>query len=254
MATYRDRGFVLKTKEIRDTDRHYSIFTEHHGKVVVLAKGSRCGRSKMAPHMGSFGMVDLMIAKGKMIDRLAGASLAVPYGGIMGSLEKTALLQSFLLTVDALTKRELPEARIFRLIGELQESLSGAVFRTAASGRNTLFDAAASKLLDILGFAVELSRCVSCRGDLVPSGNALSVLRGGIECASCRDEMSITVAPETIKAMRYFRSEPLCAALALQISPKVQRDMSFITELLLAHHLDSRFSTLHYLNAVQASG
>jgi DNA repair protein RecO (recombination protein O) len=63
MATYRDKGIVLRSKTLRDADRHYVIFTERHGKVLILAKGSRRGKSKMSPHLGSFGVVDIMIAR-----------------------------------------------------------------------------------------------------------------------------------------------------------------------------------------------
>ncbi|HSD12623.1 MAG TPA: DNA repair protein RecO, partial [Patescibacteria group bacterium] len=149
MATYRDKGIVLRTRTLRDADRHYAIFTERHGKVLILAKGSRRGKSKMAPHLGSFGVVDLMIAKGRVIDRLAGADLVRPYRTLMDSLEKTALAQGVLLTVDAMTKRELPEERVFALLAEWFAALD-ACAAPESGRRHLLFDAAVARLMDIL--------------------------------------------------------------------------------------------------------
>ncbi len=247
MPTYRDKGFVLKIRGLRDADRHYAIFTRHHGKIVVLAKGSRKGSSKLAPHLGTFGMVDVMVARGKVIDRLAGASVVASRGRIMESLEKTALLQGFLVAVDALTKRDLPDERVFDLIDDVQRALTDDETMLPGSGRSLLFDAACARLLDILGFGVELGECVSCRNTLVPHGNAMNVIRGGVECASCRDGMAMSVSPETIKAMRFLRSGPLGTVTLLRVPQKTRHDVGFVTDLLLTHHLESRFAALHYL-------
>jgi DNA repair protein RecO (recombination protein O) len=250
MPTYRDKGFVLKARGLRDADRHYAIFTQYHGKIVVLAKGSRKGSSKLAPHLGTFGMVDVMVARGRVIDRLAGASIVVSHGRIMESLEKTALLQSFLIAVDALTKRELPDERIFALIDEVQRTLVADTAMLPGTGRSLLFDAACARLLDLLGFGVELGECVTCRNALVPEGNAMNIIRGGIECAGCRDGMAMLVSPETIKAMRYLRTGPLEAVPLLRMPQKTRHDVGFVTDLLLTHHLESRFSALQYLRQV----
>ena len=250
MATYRDKGFVLRTRELRDAYRHYAVFTQQHGKIVVLAKGSRRGTSKMAPHLAAFGVVDLMIARGRVIDRLAGASIAVSHHDIIVSLEKTALLQSFLVAVDALTKRDLPDERIFDLIADLERTLAEDTSIVAGSGRSLLFDAATARLLDLLGFAVELGECVSCRTMLVPDGNAMNIISGGIECASCRDTMAMGISPETIKAMRYIRSGPLAGIPLLRMPQRTRHDIAFVTDLLLTHHLESRFAALHYLRQV----
>jgi DNA repair protein RecO (recombination protein O) len=247
MATYRDKGFVLKVRGLRDADRHYAIFTRDHGKIVVLAKGSRKGSSKLSPHLGSFGMVDIMVARGRVIDRLAGASLVDRRPSILDSLEKTALLQSFLVAVDALTKRDLPDERVFLLIDEVQRALADATGAVVGSGRSLLFDAACARFLDILGFGVELGECVGCRAALVPDGNAMNIIRGGIECGDCRDAMAMAVSPDTIKALRYLRSAPLSTVTQLRMPARARHDVAFVTDLMLTHHLESRFAALHYL-------
>jgi DNA repair protein RecO (recombination protein O) len=249
MPTYRDRGVVLRTKTLRDADRHYVIYTEHHGKIVVLAKGSRRGKSKMSPHLGSFGMVDLMVAKGRVIDRLAGAGLAESCRGIITSLSKTALAQGFLLAVDTMTKRELPDDRLFALVREFLLALDAAP-EPEPGTRSLAFDAAAAKLMDLLGFGLELGECVSCRSALVPEGNAVNVARGGVECASCRDPLAATASADAIKALRFLRAEPIAAAALLRLGDRARREVGFLTDLLLTAHLEGRFTALHYLKTV----
>ena len=203
----------------------------------------------MAPHMASFGVVDLMIAQGRVIDRLAGASLSARFINLRDSLEKTALTQSMFLATDALTKQVLPDARIFALLQDFLGVLDTAGENTN-SGRDLLFDAAAIKLLDLLGFGLELDVCVHCREKLVPQGNAIAILRGGVECLRCRDSMSMAVRGETIKVFRFFRHEPLRTIRILRLHPHIKREVTFIMDLLLTHHLEDRFTALHYLRAV----
>ena len=249
MPTFRENAVVLRTKALRDADRHYVLFTEGHGKMTVLAKGSRKGKSKMAPHLASFGIVDVMIAKGRVIDRLAGASLVRPYKQLLRSLQRTALVQSFLLAVDSLTKRELPDERTFRLITEFLEAADNGP-EPEEGERGMAFDAGIARLLDVLGFALELRECVRCRAALVPDGNALSVLRGGTECAACRNPLSTSVSSAAIKAMRFFRSEPIAAVALLRLSSGTRREIAFLTDLLLSSQIEHRFHALRYMKAV----
>lgn len=249
MPTFRENAVVLRTKALRDADRHYILFTETRGKMTVLAKGSRKGKSKMAPHLASFGVVDVMVAKARVIDRLAGASLVRPFKNLMRSLSRTALAQSFLLAVDSLTKRDLPDERTYRVITEFLEAVDIGP-EPDLNERSLAFDAGVARLFDILGFALELHECVRCREPLVPDGNALNILRGGVECASCREPMATPVSSAAIKAMRFFRSEPVAATALLRLSPATRYEVGFLTDLLLSSQIEHRFHALRYMKSV----
>lgn len=250
MPTYRDRGIVLRARPMKDDDRHYTVFTEGHGKVSLLAKGMRKTRSKMSPHMAAFGIVELMVARGKRMDRLAGANLASVNRGVMDSLGKTALAQSFLLAVDSLTRRELPEQRIFALLREFMEVIERSD-STEKGYRNMIFDTAVVKLLDILGLGLEVDVCVVCRRAPEPEGNGLDTLKGGIECASCRTETSHPIGGDTVKVLRFMRSEPLRYSLMLRMDEQTRRQVAYIVEVLLTSHLEARFDPLRYMESVR---
>lgn len=248
MPTYRDRGIVLKIQPLRDADRRYAIFTEHHGKISVLAQGTRRGKSKLSPHLAVFGVVDLMVARGRRWDRLAGAAAAQAFNGILESLPKTAVAQSFLLTVNALTKPELQEDRIFRLLVEFLAAVERSVTPTAG-GRSAIFDAAALKLLGILGFAPEFDVCVHCRGEIGAVACGLSIHRGGLECPACRDRLSLPLSVAAVAALRALRREPLTVCPS-DWSPNQATEVRRAVDALLCHHLEERFAALAYLKAV----
>ena len=247
MSTWRDKAIVLKRRSLRDADRHYTVFTEKRGKTVILAKGSRCGKSKMTPHLALPGIVDIMVAEGRLIDRLAGAALSRPFRSLLDSLPKMAAAQSFLLAVDALTRRELPDERVFHL---LHDFLAAIDEMPAVDERHPAFDVAIFKLLDLLGQGLELDACVRCRQAAPPHGNALNILSGGLECPDCRDPAAMDLSSAAGAHLRRFRVATLAAAAAEAASSPARQELRFIIDLSLAAHLESRLPALKYLQAV----
>lgn len=251
MPTWRDNAIVLRKRTLRDADRHFVLFTEKHGKVVLLAKGSRGGKSKMAPHMSSFGVVEVMAAQGRLIDRLAGASLARPWAGIFASLPKMAVAQSFLLAVDALTKRDLPDERIFHLIAEFLEALDSAPDHQTGE-RTAIFDAGLLKLLALLGHALELDACTRCRRPAAPRGNALNLIAGGLECPLCRDPAAMSLSLPVIEALRLLRVRSL-AETAITDHSAVRAELLLISDLALAVQAEMRLPAMKYLRSMTRS-
>jgi DNA repair protein RecO (recombination protein O) len=250
MPTFRDKAVVLKVRSLRDADRQYVVFTEGHGKMSLLAKGTRRGRSKMSPHMASFGVVDIMVARGRVADRLAGASLTRSHVGIASSLRKTAAAQGFMLTVDALTRREQPDERVFGIVTEFL----GALDRSpeppqSASIGWPLFAGASIRLLDVLGFAPELGGCVRCRR---PFGgfeaSYYDFLHGGFSCAACTPAHSEPAVAGLIAELRRLRETAL-ASLAFEASLVSSRALGRTVEALLAAHVD-RLPAVEYMRAV----
>jgi len=250
MPYYRDKAIVLRVRGLRDHDRHYTVFTAEHGKVTLLAKGLRKTRSKMSPHMAAFGVVDVMIARGKILDRLAGANMIEPRRGVLDSLERSAVVQAFHLAVDGLTRFDYPEQRIFDLLQEFVQVIEDLP-EWAFTSRTIAFDAAVLKLLDILGHGLELDVCVSCRNKFAFDGNAMNILRGGVECRDCRGGASSPVSGDTIKVLRFLRFAQLRAAPALRMNLNIRRQVAFFTDILLTSHLEARFDPLRYMNSVR---
>ena len=76
--TYQDKAITLKRIDIKEADRLFVFYTKEHGKVEAVARGVKKINSKMAGHLEPLGIVDLMIARGKSIDQVAGAARRGP--------------------------------------------------------------------------------------------------------------------------------------------------------------------------------
>jgi DNA repair protein RecO (recombination protein O) len=252
-VTFRDQAIVLKISPQRDADRRYLVYTRRFGKLDLLAKGTRRGRSKMSPHMGWFGVVEIMVARGKFSDRLAGASLVRHYRQVVESLAATAATQSLLLTVDSLTRRDQPDEAIFDLVEQYLAAMADTDVlrdlsrRQEADRVELLTDAARLKLLDLVGFGPELDCCVSCRSELGDQP-AMNFFRGGLECRRCRQADSLPLLPATRERLRELRRQPF-GELAIVSAPHLP--VARLIESLLLGHLGDRQPSAAFLRKVR---
>ncbi len=169
MSTYVTTGFVLNARAWREGDRLYTIYTERQGKVELIAAGSQKSASKLAPHLAPFAQVEVMVARGKQFDRLAGASVHEVYLKPPYELPTVVLGTALLEVVDALTRPLEPEPRLHLLLqGALKElgglPPAGDSWRAPARWLLAHFFVEALKLT---GFGVQLAHCEQCRGELI---------------------------------------------------------------------------------------
>ena len=75
MSTYVTTGLVLQVRAHQESSRLYTIYTRDFGKIEVMAAGSLKISSKLSPHLLPLNEVEIMVAHGKVRDRLAGAKL-----------------------------------------------------------------------------------------------------------------------------------------------------------------------------------
>ena len=65
---YRTEGIVLRRQDLGEADRLTTVYTLHHGKLRLVAKGVRRLRSRKAGHLEPFTRVALLIARGRELD------------------------------------------------------------------------------------------------------------------------------------------------------------------------------------------
>lgn len=73
--THNTQGIVLSQKDWRENDRLFLIYTKDFGKLQLLGVGMKKIKSKLAGHLTTPGMVDLMLVKSRNFDRIGSAYL-----------------------------------------------------------------------------------------------------------------------------------------------------------------------------------
>ncbi|MDP2933050.1 MAG: DNA repair protein RecO [bacterium] len=240
MSTFHTTGIVLRVSPSGENDRRASIYTHDFGKLEVFAKSARRIQSKLSPHLEPLTLVDCFIARGQ-VDHLAGIERQDRFIGVRGSLEQLTSAWWAAELVDALTRPDHPDPRIFRLLQiwiTMVETANGQIpeyFRLVF----------VITLFDYLGYGLHSDGCVKCKKE-----NDLdwlfSARDGGLVCRDCRAHAApggIVLAPAARQALASMTAKefPIFDAAAFAALPeKIAR---LISDRLIAEHLDRPLAT-----------
>jgi DNA repair protein RecO (recombination protein O) len=86
--TYKATGINLKSTPLGENDRLVTILTREHGLVRAVAAGSRKLQSKLGGRSEPFVVNELLIAKGRSLDKITQAETLESYPGLGQDLKK----------------------------------------------------------------------------------------------------------------------------------------------------------------------
>ena len=141
-------GFILHHRPFRDSSQILDIVTRDHGKVAVVARGSRGSKSRLAGVLRPFLPLRVSWVAKSDLGTLTGAEVAGPPAGMTGD----ALLSAYYVNELLLNflHRHDPQPEIFSLYEQVLRSLVGSA-EVAACLRAFEFE-----FLTLLGYAVNL--------------------------------------------------------------------------------------------------
>lgn len=229
--TYKTKAIVLKSKAWPRNARLYTLYSEKFGKIKGVAAGVQKIKSKVAGHLQPFTIVEVMMAKGRSIDRLAQGRFLKGYSSF--GQDFSALIRgSYVLEIiDALTNEGIADFQIWQLIEELFEELHeqslwgiGQFDHHQEAKFDLLVRLFALKLLDQFGFRPELYACLLCRKKLEEHDLFFSVSQSGMFCRSCRTDRypHQEVPIEMVKLLRSSLSQSLPQLARLVVQPTIQ--------------------------------
>jgi len=102
VGVYKTEGIIFKKADLSDTDRLLTVYTKKFGKILVRAKGVGKRESKLKSLIEPFNIYELMLARSKTIDVLAGSWPTKEFNFLRGNLEALALAIYFAELVDKL--------------------------------------------------------------------------------------------------------------------------------------------------------
>ena len=148
---YKTQCIILARKNVGETDRILSIFTNEYGKLRVIAKGIRRINSRRAPHLEIFSHVRLVIRQGKVIDGITEAETVESFPGIRSDLSHVSIGYYLCETVDTLLAQRQEHSDVFALLLHALRELDSNLVPNLPifAGRITM------ELLRTLGFVAQ---------------------------------------------------------------------------------------------------
>lgn len=242
-------AITLTRRDSGEADRLAVLLTREEGRVVVVARGARRPRSKLAHLLEPFTLSECRVIHGRGdIATLADGHPIETFRALRA--EPIAYARASLLCEAADRGTEAGEAQpaLFALLGDC--------LRRLAEGR----DGEAVELYYLLhvaklaGYAPQFGECAAC-GAPLPSGNALfEVEAGGMLCDACfPGDAGIALGDEERAAGEGLLRLKLGAALACELPPATLRLLLRVARSHTRHCLDVPLRSLSVLASLEAS-
>ncbi|MUG98408.1 DNA repair protein RecO, partial [Scytonema sp. UIC 10036] len=185
--TYKTTGINLKTQAIGESDRLVTILTREFGLIRAVAPGSRKHNSSLGGRSGMFVVNELLIAKGRSLDKITQAQTIKSYPGLAKNLGKLAASQYLAEVVLCQALSEQPQEELYELLNEhlsrIEELPSHEPSAVVAYLAHGLFH-----LLAIAGLTPQVQACCLTGNTLTPDFTnpdwqvGFSIPTGGTVC------------------------------------------------------------------------
>lgn len=239
MATYRDRGIVLRSFDLGEADRIITFMTEGRGKVRAVAKGVRRTKSRFGGRLEVTNHVELTLYEGRSLDTITQADLLEHFRPVRENLDRLARVMPLLEVVDAVTFEGRSDPRLYHM-------LLGAIRALAEADAPLIVPAFFWKLLAHEGMRPEVACCASCgrEDDLV----AFELTEGGVLCRRCR--RGTRLSPEALALLRRILGGQLVSVLGEGPST-AGHEVEHLATTALEHLLERRLRAAGALGGTQ---
>ncbi|MEH2330833.1 DNA repair protein RecO [Nostoc sp.] len=165
--TYKATGINLKTQALGESDKIVTILTREFGLIRAVAPGSRKHNSSLGGRSGMFVVNELLIAKGRSLDKITQAQTLKTYPGLAKDLGKLAASQYLAEIVLCEALSEQPQEELYDLFNEHLHRLE-AVSSANLSGVLAHLAHAVFHLLALAGLTPQVQICCLSQRSLKP--------------------------------------------------------------------------------------
>lgn len=230
---------VLRTMKYRESSRIAVLYTRELGKISVIAKGARDGKSRLGGGLQPMNMVSavLYVRDSRELQLITQCDLLVPMHALVADLEKMGPAMAALELTDAVSPPGEPSGELFALLGRTLGAVSGATNQPG----NALYYFELH-LLDLIGFRPELTRCASCGAAAgQQGGEGLRMSAGGILCRECsrKKEGLEGVSAAALSALRRLQdSADPAAATRMTLDAPLRGEIARVLRHYLQVHVE----------------
>ncbi|QQS16111.1 MAG: DNA repair protein RecO [Candidatus Moraniibacteriota bacterium] len=207
-------AIVLGKRDIGETDRLYTFFTQEGGKVKAMGRGSRKPAAKLAGHLETLSLIDLSIARSRGRGNISSAVVENMFPHIRRDEVSLRTALEAVSIIDRRMEDGEVDAEVFLLLlGFLRALEIVSALPRQGSDEVSRFSEKVFllsqgflwKFLDRLGYRIEVRRCAAGQESLVAGERyCFSPDLGGIVCSRHREGARLTL-PFGENAVKFLR-------------------------------------------------
>ncbi len=231
----RYNAIVLKKKEVGETDRLYTLYTESAGKLQLVAKGVRKSEAKLAGQLETLMQGLIIVVKGRGAGKIAGAVAEKSFLHLRGDLETLKRVLEAVSVFERLVGWEEKDPILFELLGKYLDIVNELAKEKKTDKVLLLTEGFLFQLFSHLGYEIETGACV-VSGKKLTQGERhfFSPSAGGMLRGEHAHEThgALPVSESVIKLIRLFLGNKL------EVLPKIAVDQGELRE---ARQVATRF-------------
>ena len=210
-------GIILKMKDLGESDRFITVYTQDRGKLTCIGKNIRTLKSRRSTQIELLNRVQLQLWESRHHYYLTECKAEERFSEMKQTLPN---LSSATFVVEV-TERLTPEGEsIEDLFKLLNETLNLMEFYPQK--HDLLRETYLLKLMNLLGTVTSFRECSLCRQNLPEKEAYLDPEHSTLYCARCRKTIPYTlenVPLQTLKLIHFILKNPMHAVLQLKITP-----------------------------------
>lgn len=176
MAVVKTKGIIIKRINLGEADKIITILTDDRGKIRVVARGVRRANAKLSGFLELFHYNEYLLAEGRNLDLITGASTIESFRQISLNLRKIGLAYYVAEIVDKLVEETQEADRIFEITYAVLKEINSA--KLPLDFVKGFFEL---NMLSTLGFKPELDKCIVCEKPIDYTQKfGFSVMLGGL--------------------------------------------------------------------------
>ncbi len=227
---YKTKAFIFKKKEINESNRNFSVFTEEFGRMEIFAKAIRKNASKLRNGVDIFNLSEIEFIQGRNRKTLTDAVAIEKFSTIPQDLEKFKIANAVGEVLEDFIKGEEKDREIFNL---LRETFSRLNNQNAEKGRRArIYYYFLWNILSLLGYKPEVDKCATCRSNLNPLDIYFSNKSGGVICKKClnHDNAARKINSDVAKVLRLILKKDWQTISRIKVGPSSQKLLEDISD------------------------
>lgn len=243
MSFVKVQGIVISSRNLNESDKIITLFSDKLGKIDIVANGCRKPKSRFMSSTQMFCYGEYVITMGKSLYTLRESSILESFQGIILNLDTLAYGSYFLELVDNLIERDMKNVHILALtLKTMYMLLHGEV--TLALLRLTF----EFKAISLSGYMPQVFRCVNCNES--NSSFVFSARSGGILCAKCSNNKEIPLNDKQLKFLQRIKNVKLEHLQQIEVDSETLSSVQNIITFYIRNYIEREFKSLQLLKVL----
>lgn len=242
LSIFKTRAVVIKTQDIKESDKLLWLFSEKLGKISTIAKGAKKNRSNLFSTTLQFCYGDYVVYKGKSLYIINESIVIDSFQDLISDLDLLTYASYFCELIDISMQDEESNRELFRYL-----ITAFYLMKNNAVDIETLSRAFEIKVLQSTGYDFNLDYCSSCRKKITAS-NYISLQYSGGVCNECERSNGLYINYAAYNALKYLSKVPLENVYRVTLSKETKKELYKILSLFIEQNYFRKPKSLETLN------